>query len=60
VLGSIRTTLPSNWSLTQIPRASTATECGPFPVVTSAVTEFVSGSIRKTVPSTLFATHAAP
>ena len=37
-----------------------ATACGPFPVVTSAVTEFVSGSIRETVPSRLFATHAAP
>ena len=43
-----------------MPRASTATASGPFPVGTSAVTEFVSGAIRETVPSRLFATHAAP
>ena len=52
--------LPSNWSLTQMPRASMATASGPSPVRTVAVTEFVSGSIRVTVPSRLFATHAAP
>ena len=37
-----------------------ATASVPLPVGTSAVTEFVSGSIRETVPSRLFATHAAP
>src|SRR4051812_48747484 len=58
--GSMRTTLPSNWLLTQMPRGSTATASGPFPVRTVAVTEFVLGSIRETVPSRLFATHAAP
>ena len=52
--------VPSNWLLTQTPRESAATAVGPSPVGMTATTEFVVGSIRETVPSRLFATHAAP
>src|SRR5258707_46679 len=43
-----------------MPRGSTATASGPFPVRTVAVTEFVPGSIRETVPSRLLTTQTAP
>ncbi len=60
VRGSIRTSVPSNWLVTQTPRASAATRVVPCPVGMTARTEFVAGSIRETVPSRLFTTQAAP
>ena len=54
------TSVQPNWLLTQTPRRSTATAAGPLPTGITPLTAFVSGSIRETVPSSEFATHAPP
>ena len=56
----MRTIDPENSPLTQMPPGPARRRQGPPPTSIVAVTSFVSGSMRETVPLSEFATHTEP